>query len=141
MFATGGGASIGLAFVSGFASETILLLIRGDGDDWRPAGKVGVRQQSVRLQEDKARRQPSAFVSIHERVIAAQIEEVGGGHFNPVFQERFAAEGGLRRSYGRLEQRARAQPGSATMSSQYFGVNGKRPFDVKMDVLFFTQGA
>ena len=79
---------------------------RGDGErEVLPLLSIMGWLNPVQSQKYQARTERSPLVSVDERVIPAEVEQIGGCHLNAVHEERLAAETRLWSGPGRLEQR------------------------------------
>ena len=79
---------------------------RGDGErEVLPLMSITGWLNPVQSQKYKARTERSPLVAVDERVIPAEIEQIGGCHLDEVHKERLAAETRLGSGHCRLEQR------------------------------------
>ena len=87
------------------------------------ASEIRVRKGFVYFEKDEARRQRSALVADLEGMVAAEIEQIGSGDIDHVFDQCFSAISSLRRRDPGFEQSSVAQARHAAVRGQDFPVN------------------
>ena len=88
-----------------------------------------VRQQLVLTQKHEAGCQSDAFVAIDKRMIAAEVEEIGGSNLDEIGNHRNSHQGRLRSGDGGFQQLTRAQTGTPPVRGKHFRVDGKNGLD------------